>query len=1093
VAVLVSFALSAAAAPRVQTVTLSEYLGETWTDELIHYPLTFEPGELPGPALARVEVHKTALPSQVSDVVRYQDGSVKSMNVWVQVTLPAKGQIVLAITPGKSGPEEAGVQVRLAKGSVNDAVADTVELATKTPARVGIRLLSGNRTFARPLPAAQAPGPIQGLLLPSGRVTGQGQFEVPFKVRAIAGEITATGPLFAEARVRYTFDTGYWTFTARVVKGSPLILINEELDNGWNDEKAADVDRFYTFTLNGDNFKPTEAFYLGRSEKGYNDLLDQVPQPEVKAVVSQPSAGSGSLVSGYTLSFTNPRTDYYLIGWPDWSQRVGVGIRYVEPGRDAVGFIAVHTPYWRNQMSVRFRATPDARVQACLPLQVYSQDWPTDGYGRTSPNATGKTTEVPENTARRSYGIMLTPAEEEKTALLGSMLRESAKFGAWPLDEVKDWTLDWPDPLANATWAATSSEQARRLLDRMRRWIALKRATGNFGLYTMHDYFEVTQWKSDRNMGQSDLIEVIDDPKQLTADDRKLLRRYAAYQAYVINSLEAFPWGTGAHLGNPNMSIMAMNARVFSSALIKDHPMFNTWGQWSLDFTKGYIARYTRDSGAAYECPSYTMGVSMKQMADLNATLMAAGIGDAFDSDLFRKAVRFTLNWLLPPDLRFSGKRMVMPIGNTSYQFYPPELASQLVTYFQDRAPQLAGQVQWATNQTLPEAKQVRIVQDITPPLGSTWVKDYGVIMRHGFGTPYETYFFMMAGNCLSHYETSDQMVYSLYAKGQPINLHFGNGYFPMLGRPWLRNGISVDHRVHWAFERLYAQVNTAAFMPATEYAHASLDMDELLPPCGEYPPDYGKTDPDPPDYLHPESMPLMTWHRQILFVKDEDPKGPNYFVVRDSFGGKPTKPTDDSFWFLANGFSRQGDVFHFEGQLPVDMDVFVNSPTNPQREVELASYSHPQQPYGRQGVDDLKFYPGGKLAEKQLALRLKQPTGAGYFVVLYPRLKQVDPPANFIRLGDQAVKVETPLSTDYLLVDAAPSTVKVDGIEMTGSALAVRLYKDARVVIANGEGVASVRVAGKAITGTGAFSVTIAGDKVETKTYAQDAKVGVE
>ena len=84
------------------------------------------------------------------------------------------------------------------------------------------------------------------------------------------------------------------------------------------------------------------------------------------------------------------------------------------------------------------------------------------------------------------------------------------------------------------------------------------------------------------------------------------------------------------------------------------------------------------------------------------------------------------------------------------------------------------------------------------------------------------------------------------------------------------------------------------------------------------------------------ERLPLMTWHRQVLFVKDEDPKGPNYFVVRDGFDGKPIKPTEDSFCFLANGMTRKGDVFHFDGQLPVDMDVFVNAPADCQPGVAI-------------------------------------------------------------------------------------------------------------------------------------------------------------
>jgi glutamyl-tRNA reductase len=101
------------------------------------------------------------------------------------------------------------------------------------------------------------------------------------------------------------------------------------------------------------------------------------------------------------------------------------------------------------------------------------------------------------------------------------------------LDEVKNWVLDWPDPLAGATWAAEPSKEGQRILDRMSKWIAAKRATGIFGMYSMHDYFLVSQWRSDRGFGQADLKDILDDPKLLTAAGRKQLRRIAAYQAYV--------------------------------------------------------------------------------------------------------------------------------------------------------------------------------------------------------------------------------------------------------------------------------------------------------------------------------------------------------------------------------------------------------------------------------------------------------------------------------------------------------------------------------------------------------------------------------
>ena len=74
----------------------------------------------------------------------------------------------------------------------------------------------------------------------------------------------------------------------------------------------------------------------------------------------------------------------------------------------------------------------------------------------------------------------------------------------------------------------------------------------------------------------------------------------------------------------------------------------------------------------------------------------------------------------------------------------------------------------------------------------------------------------------------------------------------------------------------------------------------------------------------------------------------------RDSFDGKPSKPTDDTFWFLAKAMTRKGNTFHFDGQLPVDMDVFVHTPVD--CKPETGEFSHVNQPYVRHTGDDLKL-----------------------------------------------------------------------------------------------------------------------------------------
>ena len=1060
------------------TVTIRDYIGVEWRDELVHYPLHFDVGELTGKACARVRIDgRQAIPCQISDVSRYDDGSIRSYNVWFFASVPANEAVSYLIEPGEAGPTGSVVSIK--------KTAEQIELMTLAPKPIGIRLLGGSREYPYPVPAADAPSPIQALLLPSGRSTGEGRFEVPFFVKSYNAEVPARGPLFAEVRVRYTFDTGYWTFKAKVLSGCPMVIIEEELDTGYADQTWDQFDRFYSFKINGNGFRPKQAFYTGRTdENGYHDLLNQEIQGQMKrdkTGTSHTEHSCGTAVNGYTLRFPveMDRCDYYLTSWPTWSPRCGIAVRFVEPGKDAVGFATLTTSKWRNPLSLRFRANAKGELLACLPMQVYEQDWVSEGFGRYSPNATGKTLFVPENTARRHYGIMLSSAENEIENKMDSLIRLAVKLGSHPLDIVKGWTLDWPDPMAKQTWAKEPTEKGTTAVQRVRDWVELKRTLGHFGLYSMWNHRSMTHVRFPL------LNPVVDSPESITAEQRRELRRLCAYQAYVLNSPEHFPWGVGCHLGNPNMSIMAVNARVKSSLLVKDHPMFKVWGAWTREFVKDYIRRYTRESGAPYENVHYTLGVTFREIAESNKVFLENGLGDALDTDLFSRSMRFTLDWITPPELRWNGHRVYLPIGNgAGYPSMPPDFGELIIDYFKGRDPELAGQLQWATNQTLPADKQVHLVKEVVPKLSSVHHKDYGVFFRHGFGTPHETLFCIMAGTCDGHNELeTDQMAYTLYAKGHPIHLTFGNGYHPMFVRPWLRNRVSFDHKFE-VTERNSTQVATACFMPDAEYMRATRDVDQIRPLQTEHPlltetgmqwsDEERKSWPTPPTDI--ETIPTIRWHRQVLFVKDADPKGPNYFVLRDAFGGMPTRPTDLNLWFLANSMQRRGSLFHFDGQVKVDMDVFVNTPT--EFEPITDKYGHPAQPYGRLTGWDEKYFPEGKRREGQLLLRIEQPVGKGYLVVLYPRLKKTDPPATFHRLGDNAVRIETTLSTDHALLAPFEFTFEDERVQFKGQAATVRFFKSGRIVVANCEGKIEAGVAGKRITGEGAFVVSIEGNK---------------
>jgi hypothetical protein len=147
----------------------------------------------------------------------------------------------------------------------------------------------------------------------------------------------------------------------------------------------------------------------------------------------------------------------------------------------------------------------------------------------------------------------------------------------------------------------------------------------------------------------------------------------------------------------------------------------------------------------------------------------------------------------------------------------------------------------------------------------------------------------------------------------------------------------------------------------------------------------------------------------------------------------------------------------------------------------------------GRLTGFDPKYLPDGKLREDQLLLRVKQPPGKGYLVVLYPRLKKDDPPAKFTRLAPHAVKVETPLSTDYVFLSSWPFSFSDGKVEFKGMAGAVRFYGSGKIAVVGNEGKTEVRVSGKAIQGEGAFVVLLAGGSVSKAGYSEGAKVDVK
>lgn len=1060
---------------------IKEELGVSWNNELIYKTLSFPGGAIAQPRLSAT-VNGKSNPCQVTDIERHDDGTIASLKVWMVVSVKPNEELEIKISQSDKPSQSGALKIEEKK--------DTLLLTTEAPGRIGVSVPKGGADYPWLVDSSNVPAPVQGLLLPSGATTAPGEIHTPFRVKSWKTDILAQGPVFVETETRYIFETGYWNFRVLVVRASPLVIITEEFDTGSSDATSDKCACFCNIPLQGKSFATEKVFFAGfNNDEAFNSLIKSGVDTNMLKAAGIRKNWFASSIHGYPLKDAPVGLHYSMSGYPTQQQRLGCMLRAVSSRGDAIGFAGLDIPYWRNPLSIQFRKDDSQNFQALLPVQKCRQTWGIDGFDDNSPNYTGATRYVPDSTCRRKYGIMLSSATDDTAHLLKDLAMEARKHGVFSLNNINSWVLDWPDPRADAAKAETTDAAALKELDYLRERLKAYRVYGTYAVYSMglHFGFAKGRYKA--------LQAVVDAPENMRAQDREMFRKLLAFNAYFMHSKSSFPMDTGFHLNNPNMTIMAAEARFLSSLLVKDHPQYTEWGIATVEVMREFFNRFTRPSGASYENPHYVLGATLGFAAPTQAKMTANGLDDPFDTERFRKLIRFTLDWLSPPDPRFSGCRSILPLGNCSYQSIPVAMSVPLVTYLSEKDPPLARKLQWAANQTYPADKKINIVRDERPELKSVAYEGDGVSFRHGFGTPYETLLRLRAGDCDGHYEwETDQLIYTLYAKGSPINLTFGNGYFPMFCRPWLRNRVSFDMKFETS-ERNETRVDAVALGGTVEYARAWRDVDQLRPLNSEYPQldekrkwtvnereNWGAF----PEGI--ENIPLTTWHRQIMFLKDPDPKGPNYFVINDGFGGTPTRPTDVNFWFLATDMTRDGNVLHYTGQCDVNMDVYIHTPETFTPHTD--SYGHQQQPYGALFKHDLDYYPNGKRWEEQMLLRIRQAPGKGYMTVLYPRLKENDPPAAYKRLADNVVEITTPSGTDVVLMATWPFSYKEKRFSFQGRAAAIRWLKDGSIVVRNAEDTISLSIAGKTVTGEGPFEVVIKNGEITRQSIPEGSRL---
>jgi hypothetical protein len=1077
---LLPLLLALVAAAELPTFTLRERLHRTWLPQLVHFDVEGLPQGALQPAQTVVLDDAGARHAcQWSGATLYPDGSVKAGAVWFLTDLPADSTKTFRLAAGQAiTPPLWGAKV---DGATLDGGSIAIKLGVPDP----------NQAF--PAKLSSLPAPIQAVRLPNGAWAGKGWLAGDVPIAKMETQITASGPLFVEATVTYAMATGKrYVMRVRVDAGSPVALVEESFDLPAAQNAATSHDQteptdggkipLVCFSLS-DGLNPDTARY-----RGYASTADRM-------TVQKPD---GDHEGVYTLDLAKRARQYSILGWMSWWPNAGAYYT-VYRGADGdagpvLGVMRMFSGRWVNPTGLQLWSDA-GRLYLAAPLGItHKRDWEIDGIHDSEIHSdvySGyMTPETPNDLGKRCWALYAGTKGQAQTPngtlTAAGPNRAMVDRGEFPLDKVKDYVLSWerkpvahprlhtaPEQAANYPSKATAKEIDAAIASQQSYNLALLNGNGTLGLGT-HFFPYMIQAR-----GNALTADPLLASPNLTLAQRDELTTQLAFFASVLADRDFFPINTGFHIGNPNMPLALESGMALLGCVMPDHPQAARWATRGIMKISGAYDKYVHpESGAWNECPHYMYDASLYQMFEAMLALRNSGYGDLFDRPSVKRLLEYCIGIMPPPDARF-GARIIPTQGNTSLEGC--SIVGWAAAAYVNTDPDLSARLQWMWQEDgkllMYNGSRDVVRPDLPakqPVSRSTWYKGFGAILRNGFPDANETYMAYRQGPWMSHYEDGDQGSWHLYAKGAPLSLDFGSQYGPTMERPWLHNRISVDHKMDPMLEHQH-DIDGFTTLGAADYVTGQAVIDTLYA-LSETPYHPMVQLPNaPPSAAEP--IPPTTWRRSILFVKDKDLLGPNYFLVRDTFQGA-TKPTDWSAWCLADGVRFEGNVARFTGQYGVDLDVVALTPGQPtwvqNREAipppptkarlsygpgvpgwpkeyaEPAEDHPPIMAHNFMYLGDLwKKVNGNKVfEERQYCARMTQPAGGSYFAILYPRKRDAEPiPTYATWANGQGAKLTLPTETHYALL--APSAVQVkEGDVAMDAAVAVIRKGTARSVL---------------------------------------------
>lgn len=831
IALLLSLTVSLASAAPSQTFRLKDYLNHNWSQELISYPLSAELRS--APALIVTDDLGEVLPHQVAEE-----------RIYLLVDLPALTERSFTVTAGRRTVRQRPAASARVEGDY--LLLDAGVMSLRMPA--------GERQF-RP---AQAPekteGPLCGVRAGEGEWVGRSWLAAPLQVTGYKTTIAASGPLFAEATVDYSFEGGkHYRCSVRVIAGQPTAIVDESMDlnpggrykllSYQNDAERATWDWWTldgTDQLNVDtraNIHPANAVFsfkdgLEPNQCRWRGARASFPRKGVMADGNPDWTfwSKGDIEVYAPLTYEQDEQFNRIAGWwvnsfPDYSSYFTI-LNDQRPGTPAISFTGGR-PSRNQNPSYEIPTDPWVKmITGVNDLRIWTR---TDGDLQVL---------APIVLGTRQWLLTVQPQEELRPKgdpEMPTAYTALVKYGYYPLEKIKEWDFDFeekpgsyprmfctPGDLAGMrarVAAGTPEMQAHGNLPAIYRPEGTAEALAA-DLTRRLDYYTPGTWEASRaeltNWFRISLATIQWMPTweaaMATPDlDPTVRARIKAWGVFWMERAwddDFWPPKEYANgWGSINMGTLAGTARVLTAAAAGDYPKGAQWRRRSTGYLLGNLDPLIAEDGSGISCPWY-LGASIEPVLYMALALKYGGGYDAFrDNERLRRFGQFMMDIIMPPDPRspIAGapagtyRRNLWQLGDTS-RTAVNGIVPYLTLGYAGVDDRLAGaarrMAEWMNYPPGGGLLPAAIISDLTiepiaPDLRSRWYPGYCAILRDG--QPQETWVgYRQTKYAVDHFH-ADQGSFSLFARGVPLVMDWGSMYSPGMPQVIFHNRLAFD------------------------------------------------------------------------------------------------------------------------------------------------------------------------------------------------------------------------------------------------------------------------------------------------------------